>query len=53
MEAVYGALRAADDDRSQIDWLRGQRDACGADTACIAAAYLRRIAELGARLRGA
>ena len=53
MEAVYGALRAADADTAQIDWLRNRRDACGADADCIAAAYLRRIAELGARLRGA
>ena len=51
MEAVYGALRAAPGDRSQNDWLVRRND-CGADDACIAAAYLRRIGELGGRLRG-
>ena len=53
MEAIYGAMRADDADAAQIEWLRGQRDACGGEVDCIAAAYLRRIAELGARLRGA
>ena len=53
MAAIYGAMRADDADAAQIEWLRGSRDACGADADCIAAAYLRRIAELGARLRGA
>ena len=51
MEAVYGALRAAPGDRSQNDWLI-RRNECGADEACIAAAYLRRIGQLGGRLRG-
>ena len=51
MEAVYGALRAAPGDRSQNDWLL-RRNECGDDEACIAAAYLRRIGELGGRLRG-
>ena len=51
MEAVYGALRAAPGDRSQNDWLARRND-CGADEACIAAAYLRRIGQLGGRLRG-
>ena len=37
LEAVYGEVRAAGGDRSQIDWLRGRRDACGADVQCIAA----------------
>ena len=52
MEAVYGAARAASGDTEQAAWLRGERDACGPDRACIAAAYLRRITALGARLRG-
>ena len=52
MEAVYGALRADPSDRSQIDWLREDRDACGTDLACISASYLRRIIVLGGRLRG-
>ena len=51
MEAVYGALRAAPGDRSQNDWLL-RRNECGGDEACIAAAYLRRIGQLGGRLRG-
>ena len=51
MEAVYGALRAERGDRSQNDWLTRRND-CGNDEACIAAAYLRRIGQLGGRLRG-
>ena len=51
MEAVYGAVRADPGDRSQNDWLARRND-CGADDACIAAAYLRRIGQLGGRLRG-
>ena len=51
MEAVYGALRAAPGDGSQNDWLL-RRNECGGDEACIAAAYLRRIGQLGGRLRG-
>ena len=51
MQAVYGALRAAPGDGSQNAWLL-RRNECGADEACIAAAYLRRIGELGGRLRG-
>ena len=53
MAAIYGAMRADDADAAQLEWLRGSRDACGGEVDCIAAAYLRRIAELGARLRGA
>lgn len=52
MEAVYGALRADPSDRSQIAWLREDRDGCGADISCISASYLRRIIVLGGRLRG-
>ena len=51
LEAVYGRLTARDNDRSQQEWLRGERDSCGADPDCIAAAYLRRIVVLGGRLR--
>ena len=51
LEAVYGSLRASDADRSQITWLREERDACGTSIDCIASAYLRRIVELGGRLR--
>ena len=50
MEAVYGRLRAADSDQSQIDWL-GRRNDCGTDETCIGQAYLSRIIELGGRLR--
>ncbi|KAF0675283.1 hypothetical protein [Profundibacterium mesophilum] len=50
--AVYGSLRARSEDASQVAWLRGERDACGSDRDCIAAAYLRRIVVLGGRLRG-
>ncbi|RVT82619.1 hypothetical protein DXV76_15370 [Rhodobacteraceae bacterium CCMM004] len=51
--AVYGAQKAARDDAEQNRWLRGDRDACGADRDCIAASYLRRIVDLGGRLRRA
>lgn len=51
MTAVYGAARAADGDREQQQWIRSGRDACGTDRACLGAAYLSRIAELGGRLR--
>ena len=52
MEAVYGALRADPGDRSQIAWLREDRDGCATDIRCISASYLRRIIVLGGRLRG-
>ena len=50
MEAVYGAAKARARDDGQQAWLR-RRDGCGADQACIGAAYLGRIIELGGRLR--
>lgn len=53
LQAVYGATRARSDDPSQIAWLRERRDGCGDDVACIGNAYLRRIMELGGRLRAA
>lgn len=49
--AVYGAAKAADDDRAQMSWLRQERDDCGTDAQCIGLAYLERIVELGARIR--
>lgn len=49
--AVYGAAKADDSDREQVAWLRGTRDACGRDEICIGNAYLRRIIDLGRRLR--
>lgn len=51
LEAVYGAARASDSDAAQVHWLRERRDACGTDKLCIGNAYLRRIVELGRRLR--
>lgn len=51
LEAVYGSLRARDSDASQVEWLREERDACGQEVDCIAQTYLRRIVELGGRLR--
>lgn len=51
LEAVYGRVTARDGDRGQLNWLRGDRDACGANVDCIASAYLRRIVILGGRLR--
>ncbi|MGR3571577.1 hypothetical protein [Brevirhabdus sp.] len=51
LEAVYGRVKARDGDRGQLTWLRGDRDACGANVDCIAGAYLRRIVILGGRLR--
>lgn len=50
MQAVYGELRAREDDESQIDWL-ARRDGCGTDETCLGQAYLSRIIELGGRLR--
>ncbi|WP_088623098.1 hypothetical protein [Oceanicola sp. 22II-s10i] len=50
--AVYGQTKAADSDREQMRWLRGERDACGTDQVCIGTTYIERIVELGARLRG-
>ncbi|GGL57294.1 hypothetical protein [Wenxinia marina] len=49
--AVYGRAIARPNDPSQADWLRGDRDACGTDATCIGRAYLRRIVELGGRIR--
>ena len=50
MAAVYGAARASEEDWQQQDWI-AERNACGADQACLGAAYLTRIVELGGRLR--
>ena len=50
MGAVYGAAQASDRDAGQQAWLE-QRNGCGTDRACIGAAYLGRIIELGGRLR--
>ncbi len=38
---IYGSLRSAD--TRQDAWLRSDRDACGADVACLRAAYVDRI----------
>ena len=53
LAAIYGNLLARDGDHAQTSWLRQDRDACGADTLCIADAYVRRIMALGAELRAA
>lgn len=47
LAAEYGALRS--DDPSQDRWLRGSRDGCGRDIACLRAAYTERLRRLGAR----
>ncbi|MGR3541049.1 MAG: hypothetical protein ACU0BS_06435 [Hasllibacter sp.] len=52
MAAAYGAGRASFADGAQQAWL-AERDTCGGDRACIGAAYIRRLTELGARLRAA
>lgn len=49
--AVYGAAKASSSDAEQLAWLRETRDGCGTETICIGNAYLRRIVELGRRLR--
>ncbi len=51
LQATYGAARARGSDPEQVNWLRGRRDACGADIRCIRQAYVQRIIELGERLR--
>ena len=51
LQATYGAARARGNDPEQLNWLRGQRDACGADLRCIRQAYVQRLIELGERLR--
>ena len=53
MAAIYGAARAHAADGSQIDWLRGGRDACSTNVECIGNAYIARIVDLGGRLRAA
>lgn len=51
LQATYNAGRTRGNDPEQVNWLRGQRDACGADFRCIRAAYVQRLIELGERLR--
>ena len=51
LQATYGAARAQGNDPEQVNWLRGRRDACGADLRCIRQAYVQRLIELGERLR--
>ncbi len=43
---LYGALRSGD--AEQDGWLRGRRDDCGADIACLRAAYTERLRRIGA-----
>jgi hypothetical protein len=46
LQLFYGAIRARDDDRAQLAWLREERDACGTDRPCIASAYAARLDQL-------
>ncbi len=47
---LYGALRSADPDQDR--WLVRRRDGCGADIACLRAAYTERLRSLAATGRG-
>lgn len=49
--AIYGNVLARKGDSVQTNWLRKDRDACGADRLCIADSYVRRIMALGADVR--
>ena len=51
LQAAYDAARPRGSDPEQANWLRGRRDACGADLRCIQQAYVQRLIELGERLR--
>lgn len=52
MAAIYGATGARPGESGQQSWLQHRRDTCGRDRSCLKDAYVNRIIELGAELRG-
>ena len=47
LASAYGASKADNKDREQINWLKNKRNICGADVECIKSAYRNRISQFG------